>query len=285
MSSIDPNLLSEGKELIESHDADGLHRFSDRVLTVDPKNWFGLYARGCAYALDADYENMMSNWSGFIDAIDDDSMVADLQPVLSSYYAYCLLHMSINNKLDISKYGNFIGSVNDKLPESKEELFLNDAMDIAIEGLKKGDADYPQAAFYVFGGSVVASFSVYVELPIFIGFFNKLSQMLDIAAKDATPKGIKIMEKNRFFIESMLSAMNWAVDNCSSEELESAEEYWIEHDRNPYLAHVSQAYQMLLISATGGFVLSKIAKKAMRVSARNFIVSYLAPVKKGPNPE
>ncbi len=279
MTAIDQNLLIECKELTEACDADALHKFADRILTVQPENWLGLYARGCAYALDANFDEMMSNWKNFIEGLDDDSLIVDIQPVLSTYYCTCLLHIVIDKKLDMSDFGDFLATVNDKMPESDGELFLNSAMDQVIEALKVGNSIHPPLTYYAFKASVVTSFKAYVEFPIFIGFFDKLSQMLDLILKGVTEKDAKVMEKDRLFLESMNSSMQWAIDNCTPEELEAAEEYWVEHDRNPYLAHVMQTYQFSLATSVGGFFLSKMAKGAMKTSVRNFVVRYLAPVK------
>lgn len=280
MTTIDPDLLSESRELTDSCDADALHKFSDRILTVQPENWLGLYTRGCAYALDANFADMMSNWKAFINALDDDSLIVDIQPVLSTYYATCLLHLVIDKKLDMSDFGDFLATVNDKMPESEGEVFLNSAMDIAIDALKAGNTTMPPLTYYAFKASVVTSFKAYVELPIFIGFFDKLSQMLEIILKGSTPKNVKVMEKDREFLDTMTISMNWAIENSTPEELEAAEEYWVEHDRNPYLAHVMQTYQFSLATSVGGFFVSKMAKGAMKTSVKNFIARYLAPAKK-----
>lgn len=280
MTEIDQNLLSESKELLEACDADALHKFSDRILTVQPENWLGLYTHGCYCALDADYDGMMSDWKRFIESLDDDALIVDIQPALSKYYAQCLLHLVTNKKLDMSDFGDFLANVNDKMPECEGESFLNTAMDIAIESLKEGKCSIPPLTYYAFKASVVTGFKAYVELPIFIELFTKLSQMLDIVLQNSTPKGAKVMDKDREFLDTMLSSMNWVIENCTPEELESVEEYWVEHDRNAYLAHVMQTYQFSLASAVGGFFMSKISKGAMKTSARNFVVRYLAPVKK-----
>lgn len=279
MTEIDPDLLSESRELLDACDADALRKFSDRILAVQPENWLGLYTHGCCCALDADYVGMMSDWKGFIENLDDDAPIVDIQPVLSRYYAHCLLRLVTNEKLDMSDFGDLLATVNDKMPECEGESFLNAAMDIALDSLKEGRSALPPLTYYAFKASIVTAFKAYVELPIFIGLFAKLSQMLDLVLRNTTPKGAKMMDKDREFLDTMLLSMNWVIENCTPEQLESAEEYWVEHDRNAYLAHVMQTYQFSLASAVGGFLVSKISKGAMKTSARNFAVRYMAPVR------
>lgn len=285
-ATVTDELLQEGSELLAKNDSEGLHRLGDRVVSVEPDNWYGLYVRGCAYAIDGDFNNMVASWTQCAAHVDDERTMTDLQPNISKYLAHCILHITDGRGLDVSKISGLLDEINDKLPESDDEFLVNDALDDALGHLKDGAASNALLTYYTYKAVIVASFRSYVELPIFIGFFEKLDKMARLMKEVSDPKTAGVLDASGLFVDEMVAAMRAAVDNCPAEDLQKIEEYWLEHKKDPYLAHLMQAYQMSNAVATAGRFISKIAKKAMLTSVQAFIKVYLSPkIEKGQEAE
>lgn len=277
MATVSEDLLLEGKDLLTKQSAEDIHRFGDRILSVEPDNWYGHYMRGCAFAIEADVTNSMKHLKTFAQGLDDEQMMADLCPGIAMAMARCMVSLTDPRGLDFSHVGELVGIVNSKLPESEDEYLLNAVFDIGIGYMKEGSPLNPLLTFHSYKALVVTAFRAYVELSIMIGLFEKIVIVKDTLSALGDPALNKALDANMDFINEMIAVMRDAVDDCPPDRLDKIEEYWLEHKVEPYLAHIFQAYQMSGTAAGGGRFLGKMAKKVMSTEILTFIKVYLSP--------
>ncbi len=276
MATISPELIAEGTDVLASHVAEDIHRFGDRILAVEPDNWYGLYVRGAAYALEIDLPNAVDNWSRCFKNMDED---ADASPMLGdivSSLAFCITHLKGGEVKDFSALGQLISDINIKLPESDDEVIVNPILDEIAGFLRDHDAENPFTAYYASKALAMTAFRAYVELRFFVGFFNKVKEIGEILKSKCEPRVGAAVDTDFIFVDEVLRVMNEAIANTPAEDMDAIEEYWLEHNVDSYLGHLTQAYQMSLTMATAGKFIGKMAKKVMGSEIPMFIKVYLS---------
>lgn len=277
MATVSDDLIKEGEGLLFSKNAEEILKFSDRVISVEPDNWYGLYVRGCGYALEPDFANCISNWRSFLDNVEDDSVVERYVPEMCGFLTHCLMHISGKPNLDFSKMGEMLTVINDRLPESEDEVFVTKCMELGLKYLKDNSACESLLTYYSYKALVFCSFRSYVELPILSGFFDGLAAIGDEIKAREDPRIGNVIDADRIFLNEVKAALDSAVENCPPETMERIEEYWLEHNVETYVSHIQQAYNASAAAATAGKLTGKLARKIMLTETQNFIRVYLGP--------
>ena len=277
MSTVTPELLSEGEAIVSRHDAEEIHRFGDRIVSVEPDNWFGLYVRGVGYGLEIDLKNAVDCWTRSLEGIDDESYAEKMLPGIVDSLAFCLNHMKGGDMDDFKSLGELISSLNGMLPESDDEVIVNPVLDRSVEFFSAHPAEFPFTAYYALKAFVMTAFRAYVELRFFPVFFGKLKNAGDHIKANAEERVANAIDTDYLFVDTLVNAINGALESTSAEDLDAIEEYWLEHKVDPYLAHLMQAYQMSAAMATSGKFMGKVAKTVMNSEIPLFIKAYLSP--------
>ena len=276
MSTISEDLMAEGSEILASHVAEDIHRFGDRILSVEPDNWYGLYVRGVAYALELDLADAIGSWSKFVGGVEED---VDLTPMLGhiiSSLAFCITHIKTGEVKVFGELGQLIDKLNQKLPETEGEIIVTPILDEIAAFVRDHDAENPFGAYFGSKALAIAAFCAYVELAIFKEFLLRVKVIGEILKSKCEPRVGEAMDTDFIFIDEVLAAIDDALANTPAEELEAIEEYWLEHSADPYLGHLMQAYQMSLTMVTAGKFVGKMAKKVMSSEIPLFMKNYLA---------
>ncbi len=276
MATVTPELIAEGESIIAKHDAEEIHRFGDRVVSVEPDNWYGLYVRGVGYCLEVDLKNAVDCWTRSFAGIEDEAYAERMVPGIVDSLAFCLNHMKGGEVDDFKTLGELISTINGMLPESDGEVIVIPVIDRSIEFFSENPAEFPFTAYYTLKALAMTAFRAYVEMRIFVDIFTKLALAGEKIKVHASDKAAGAIESDRIFVDMMLDAVRGIVDNTPAEELDAIEEYWLEHSIDPYLSHLMQAYQMSSAMATSGKFLSKMAKKVMTSEVELFSKFYLA---------
>ena len=277
MATVTDDLIQEGNELFTKQSAEDLHRFGDRILSVEADNWYGLFIRGCAFALENDLNSSAKNLTECAEHVEDETVMEDLCPRIAQCFARCYMETGRAEGLDFTLVSGMLSAINDKLPESDGEYLVNAMFDEGMKLLKGKPPADPVMAYLMYKATCITSFRAYVELKIFIGFFEKLSALAEELKLSSDPKVCEFIDANEVFTQEMLAAMRTAVDTCPPERLELIEEYWLEHKTDAFVGHVIQAYQMSGAVASGRKFMSKMAGKVMLSSVQSFIKTYLSP--------
>ena len=276
MTTVSEELMAEGTEVLASHNAEDIHRLGDRILSVEPDNWYGLYIRGVADALEIGFADAVTNWSKCLANMDEDADVTPLLGDMVSSMAFCLTHMKGGEVKDFSSLGQLISDINQKLPESDEEVIVNPILDEIAAFVRDHDAENPFTAYYAAKALAMTSFRAYVELRFFVGFFTKVKDIGGILKAKCDQRVGNAIDTDAIFVDEVIRVMEEAIANTPAETMEAIEEYWLEHNIDTYLGHLAQAYQMSLAMATAGKFVSKMAKKVMNAEIPLFIKNYLA---------
>lgn len=275
MVTVSEDLLKEGTDVLATGNAEEIHKLGDRIVSVEPENWYGLYIRGCAYALEADFANCISNWDKFINNLEDDSFLEKSCDYMASIMVKCLTSLSGKPPLDFGKFGQMLLVINDKLPESDDEVLVTAIMDGAIEYLKDNACTEPYLTYNAFKALTFCSFRAYVEFPLIGGFFEKLMTIGDEIKARSEPAVGGIIDTDRMFLTEVKNAIDTAVAGCSEEDLEKIEEYWLGHKTDSYVGHIQQAYNMSAAYVQAGKLTGKILKKSMLLEVQTFATVYL----------
>ncbi|MCQ2079327.1 MAG: hypothetical protein MJZ38_04645 [archaeon] len=275
MSTVTDDLLIEGKETLASNNAEDIHRFADRVVSVEPDNWYGLYMRGCGYALDNDLSNCVANFRSAAENIEDESVAAELLPTMCQLLAECIVRQDGSVRLDFSRVGEFMNTMNDRLPECDDEVIVTDILGRVIEYIGANKVPVPLIAYYGCKALVVTAFRAYVQLGFFPGFFQSLKQIGEILIGSCDEKSIKLIRGDVAFIDAVIGAIESAVSDRPEEDLGRYEDYWLSHKLDSYVGHIMQAYQLSAASANGGF-LAKMSTKMMNAEIQTFIKIYFS---------
>ena len=276
MATISEELMAEGREVLASHVAEDIHRFGDRILSVEPDNWYGLYVRGVADALEIDFPNAVDSWTKCFASMDEGADASAMLGEIISSIAFCLTHMKGGEVKDFSSLGQLISDINQRLPESDDEVIVNPILDEIASYLRENDPENPFTAYYASKALAMTAFRAYVELRFFVGFFGKVKEIGEILKAKCDPRVGGAVDTDAMFVDEVLRVMNEAIADTPAEEMDAIEEYWLEHNIETYLGHLSQAYQMSLAMATAGKFVSKMAKKVMNAEIPLFIKNYLA---------
>lgn len=277
MATVSEDLIEEGTAVLAQRNTEEIQKLGDRIVSVEPDNWYGLFVRGCGYALESDFSNTVANWNRCIANIEDENTVAGLCPLMTDYLTECIMHLPAGDRLDFSQVAELLDRLNDRLPESEDEVFVNSVLDKGIETLREKAADQPLIAYFAYKALVITGFKSYVELDILMGFMKKLVEINGIVKDHADGKTASAFDNDRLYLDEMHAVMTSAVGNTPEEQLDKIEEYWLEHKTDPYVSHVLQSYQMSAAVSTAGKITSKLAKKVMLAEVQNFIKSYLGP--------
>ena len=276
MATISEDLMAEGRDVLSSHVAEDIHRFGERILSVEPDNWYGLYVRGVAYALEVDFANAVDHWARFLRNADEGIDITPMLGDIVSAVAFCLTHMKGGEVKDFSSLGQFISDLNVRLPESDDEVIVNPILDEIAGFLRDHDAENPFTAYYASKALAMTAFRAYVELRFFVGFFNKVKEIGEILKSKCDPRVGAAVDTDFIFVDEVLRVMEEAIANTPAENMDAIEEYWLEHNVDSYLGHLMQAYQMSLTMATAGKFVGKMAKKVMTAEIPMFMKVYLS---------
>ncbi|MCQ2085531.1 MAG: hypothetical protein MJZ21_05225 [archaeon] len=275
MATVSEDLFMEGREVLSSQKAEDIHKLGDRIISVEPDNWYGLYLRGCAYGYESDFSNCVENWTKAVNNLDDDSQMESMCQEMCKALVHCLTHVDGNPSMNFAVLGENLITVNDKLPESDDEVFVTSVLSLALEGLRANAPVNPLMTYYTFKALVMCSFRAYVELGIFLGFFEKLNEIAEILKGYSDPKSAGVIDANQLFSVEVSAAIKSALDDTPEDYLEKIEEYWLEHKTDSYMGHLQQAYQMSANYAVLGKFTGKLAKKVMLTEVQVFIKTYL----------
>ncbi len=276
MSTVTPELMAEGEAAIAKHDAEEIHRLGDRIVSVEPDNWYGLYVRGVGYAFEVDIKNAIDCWTKAFEGIEDESYAVKMLPGIIDSLAFCLNHMKGGEMDDFRTLGELISTINGMLPESDDEVIVNPVLDKSLEYFAETAPEHPFTAYYSLKAFVMSAFRAYVELRFFPVFFEKLRKAGDEIKVHAEDRLVKAIESDYVFIDLLIGAINGAIESTSAEDMDAIEEYWLEHSIDPYLGHLTQAYQMSAAMATSGKLMGKMAKTVMNSEIPLFIKVYLS---------
>ena len=277
MATVTDELIQEGNDLFAKQSAEDLHRLGDRILSVEADNWYGLFIRGCAFALEGDLNSSVKNLKECAEKVEDENVMADLADRMADCLSKCYLRIDAGAQLDFTSVAGFLNAVNDKLPESEDEFMVNAIFDRGL-GLLKETAPVNRIITYLlYKATCITSFRAYVELPIFIGFFGKLKAVAEELKLTCEPKEAEFLDADQTFVDELVAAMSTAVDTCPPDQLERIEEYWLDHKTDVYVGHLLQAYQMSQAVSSGRKFMAKMASKVMLTSIQNFIKAYLSP--------
>lgn len=275
MATVTEDLLIEGKEILASGNSEEIHRFADRIVSVESDNWYGLYMRGCGYALDADLSNCVSNYKSCGENLEDENKAAELLPVMCQMLAGCIMRQDGSVRLDFSCVGEFLNVMNDRLPECDEEVIVTKVLECMKEAAENGPVAVPLIAYYGCKALVVSSFRAYAQLGFFPGFFETLKQIGQILVVKCDDKSAKMINGDAGYLDAMVNAINSALETRTEEELEKYEDYWLGHKLDTYVGHIMQAYSLSASVANGGF-LAKVGVKLMNTEIQAFIQTYFS---------
>ena len=277
VATVTDDLIREGNDILAKQSPEEMHSFGDRILSVEADNWYGLFMRGCAFALDGDLNNSVKNLKECAENVEDETVMADLGVRMAECLSKCYLATPAGAQLDFSAVAGFLNAVNDKLPESEDEFMVNAIFEGGFKLLKEREPVNRVITYLMYKATCITAFRAYVELPIFIGFFGKLKALAEELKPICEPKEAEFLDADQVFVDELLAAMTTAVDTCPPEQLELIEEYWLEHKTDVYVGHLLQAYQMSQAVASGRRFMSKMAGKVMLGCIQNFIKAYLSP--------
>ena len=277
MATVTEELIQEGNDLFAKQSAEDLHKLGDRILSVETDNWYGLFIRGCAFALQGDLNNSMKNLKGCAEQVEDETVMEDLAVRMAECLSQCYMVLDTGVQPDFAVVSGFLSAINDKLPESEDEFMLNAIFDGVFKLLKERQPDNFIITYLLSKATCIVAFRAYVEIPILIGLFGKLKALAEELKLSCDPKEAEFIDADLTFVDELLSAMDYVVSSCSPEQLEGIEEYWLDHKTDVYVGHILQAYQMSQALGSGRKFMIKMASKVMTGSIQNFVKSYLSP--------
>lgn len=276
MATLSPELLNEGKDVLCSRNAEDIVRFADRIVSVEPDNWFGLYAKGVGSGLSINFPEFVANMTKCFDNLENGEDIVPLFQHFTDSLSFCLTHMNTAEVKDFSGLGELFNKVNDKLPESDDELIVTPVLDSALAALGEAAPEDPFAAYYALKAMAMTAFRAYVELEFFVDFFAKMEKIGEAIKAKSDERVGAVMDTDRIFLDTFINTVSSALSNVSNEDLDAIEEYWLEHRIDPYLGHIMQAYQMSAAMATSGKLMTKLAKKVMANEIFAFVKVYLS---------
>lgn len=275
MVTLSQELLDEGKDILSSRNAEDIVRFADRIVSVEPDNWFGLFVKGVGSGLSTNFPEFVASMTKCIDSMETGDDMVPLFEHFTDSLAFCLTHMNTAEVKDFSGLGELFNKLNEKFPENDDEIIVNPVLDSALSALSENAPADPFAAYYALKAMAMTAFGAYVELDFFLGFFDKVAQIGEAIKAKCDERVGAVMDADRIFLDTFRDIVSSGLASVSEEDLDAIEEYWLEHRIDPYLGHIMQAYQMSAAMATSGKLMTKLAKKVMTNEIIAFMKIYL----------